>query len=266
MTPSLQVAHQTNVGRRRSQNQDAVLVQPLEADGKQDRDYLLAVADGVGGLAGGQVASREALLALAETVTQPGLRDDPGARLGQAFRDANVRVHELARQDPELNGMATTLVVAVVLARRVWLANAGDSRAYLVHAGVIRALTTDHSWVREQVQAGRMSAAEAARDPRRNIITRAVGTDPNMRPEIYEAFSLASADVLLLCSDGLHGVVAEARIAAVVSKYPPEGAVRELVRLANEQGGPDNITVIVASAGADVGRVDPDSETLRTAP
>lgn len=247
MTRTLQVAVKTDRGRRRRENEDSVLFREYSLPDAASGAYLMAVADGMGGAAGGQVASSEALKALEESVAQWAA--NPASGLSQAVIGANRRVRDVAQERPELMGMATTLVAAFVVNGRAWLVNVGDSRCYLVRDGRCQRLTEDHSWVAEQVRAGVMTDEEASQHPRRNIITRSVGSDESVQPDVFPEIALQDGDCLLLCSDGLHGLVSDAEIAAVCSSRSPSQAAEELVSLANARGGPDNISVIIGQAG-----------------
>ncbi|HLF76182.1 MAG TPA: protein phosphatase 2C domain-containing protein [Dehalococcoidia bacterium] len=243
MTSHLVVASKTDTGKRRSENQDAVLVHDVQTP--EGVVHLLAVADGVGGGPGGQLASEQTLRSLTESVMGAETQDPPEA-LHDGVLLANATVKSIADQKPELAGMASTLTAALVRDGRVWLANVGDSRVYLIRERNAWPLTYDHSWVAEQVEAGKMTPQQAAADPRRNMITRAVGSDPRMAPDVYEPLALENGDILLLCSDGLYGVVGDSELADMCSDLGPEEAVEKLVDLANERGGPDNISVVVA--------------------
>ncbi len=249
MTAVLYVAYRTDPGRRRSENQDAILVHSLAKD-DDTAAHLLAVADGVGGGPGGRLASERAVLSLRESATGPQ-DDDPAEGLRKGFHLANEHVMQIAIERPELAGMASTLTAALIHKGQVWLANVGDSRVYLVRANNAWPLTYDHSWVAEQVEAGKMTADEAAADPRRNMITRAIGVETSVEPDLYEAVALEDGDSLVLCSDGLYGLVNDAEIASIISEIEPDEAVDKLVDLANERGGPDNISVVIARWNAD---------------
>lgn len=251
MTNALQVAARTDRGRRRRENEDSVLVRQFNLSGSADGSaYLLAVADGMGGAAGGQVASSQTVRSLDESIAR--WSGDPSNGLREAYLGANTRVRSVAEERPELTGMATTLVTVFVASGRAWVANVGDSRAYLIRDGQVQRLTEDHSWVGEQVRAGVMTDEEAAAHPRRNIITRSVGSDARVEPDVLPPLALQDGDVLVLCSDGLYGVVNDAEIAAIATSRHPQSAADELVALANSRGGPDNISVIVGQIG-DVG-------------
>jgi len=230
-----------------------------------DGSRLLIVADGMGGHRGGATASREAVAAVGETFAQrfaDGSAPDPGETLVQAIEQANARIHALSRQDPELSGMGTT-VVAVLLDRagRAAIAHVGDSRCYRFRDRRLEPLTIDHSVVAEMLRRGVLTEEEAANHPRRNEILRSVGVLRDVDVELTP-LELAPGDWILLCSDGLCGVVSDAEIDAVVaSASGPEAAVEDLVRLANDAGGPDNVTVQILAIGPDW-RADPDAPPL----
>lgn len=250
MPPALRVASLSDVGRVRSANEDssAVFVRP---DGAQ----LCVVADGMGGHRGGATASREAVQTIG-AVFEAGASDpstgEPDQLLLRAIESANAHVHALSRADPELAGMGTTVVAVIVEAGgRAAIAHVGDSRGYRYRAGQLEALTTDHSVVAEMVRRGVLSADEAAIHPRRNEILRSVGVLRDVEIEVAPV-ALADGDWILLCSDGLCGVVSDAEIELVLAESASiEQAAEALVALANECGGPDNVTVVVGSLAGD---------------
>jgi serine/threonine protein phosphatase PrpC len=236
----------TDRGRRRKRNEDRALACVI--DGSMSAGplvCLLAVADGMGGTPGGAQASELAIRTL-EAGFHPTIDRDPVTSLRILFQEANAEIHALAGSDPAYEGMGSTLVAALLARNTLWVANVGDSRAYLVRNGAIRQLTEDHSWVGEQVKAGHMSRAEAAKSPRRNVITRSLGTEDTVDVDTFGFGDLQPGDVLVLCSDGLHGVVPSADIAPVATGFAPQEAADRLVELANQRGGPDNIAVVVA--------------------
>lgn len=241
MGSRLEVAAQTDEGVVRRRNEDAFYVRDLSADGVDA--WLLAVADGMGGMAGGQMASSQTVATISEMLT--AWPDEPFSLLKQVVVAANERLRNIGIERPELFGMGTTLVTALVRDGVAWLANVGDSRAYLIRSGAAKRVTEDHSWVGEQVRAGHLTEEEAAVHPRRNIITRSVGSEPKVEPEFFGPMQLQSGDVLLLCSDGLYEVVSNEEMADLVGRFPPKEAASEMVALANKNGGPDNITVVI---------------------
>jgi serine/threonine protein phosphatase PrpC len=237
------VAALTDRGLKRPTNQDSVLAQELP-----DGSTLLAVADGVGGVQGGETASAEAIQALvAELVETP--EGDPGAALGRAFSVANQRVRAEASERPELEGMASTLVAALVRGDTAWVANVGDSRAYLFHQTQVRQLTLDHSWVAEQVRAGRLADEEAKSSEFRNVITRGIGIAEEVETDTIGPVTLPEGSLLLLCSDGLSRVVSDPKMAEVLQSGTAHAMAERLIALANDAGGPDNISVVILRAG-----------------
>lgn len=229
----MRVGARTDVGRMRKNNEDAYCVTP----------HLLAVADGMGGVQGGELASK---LAVEVLESYPfGLADDPQEEMRAAFRLANQKILALA-QEKDLNGMGTTLTALLLREETFILGHVGDSRAYLIREKKIQQLTNDHSVVGELLRAGTLSPAEAMVHPHRHLLTRALGTSAEVEVDVT-AFRALLDDVLVLCTDGLTSLVEEEEIARVVERsYHPQQAADELVRLANERGGTDNITVIVA--------------------
>jgi len=239
----------TDVGRKRKHNEDAYL---LDAE-----RGLFVVADGMGGHAAGEVASRLTVESIQEFIS--GTDDDhdntwpfgynnrysvDGNRLSTAVERANEKVMRAVVNRPELKGMGTTVVAALFDEKRVTLVHVGDSRAYLLRDAELRRLTDDHSWVQEQVNAGILSEEEARTHPLKNVVTRALGGGPHVSVDLIE-IPIGDGDRYLLCSDGLTGMVSDEEIhAALASGRPLEQVVRGLIDLANELGGVDNITAI----------------------
>ena len=223
----------TDVGRVREGNEDAYLV--------DDAMGLLAVADGMGGHRAGEVASATALEALRASITS-------GRSLRESIEDANEAVYTKSLTDNSLRGMGTTLTAGTLVTGGTMLVgHVGDSRAYLLHDGELRQLTADHSLVEELVREGRLTADEAAVHPQRSIITRALGIDAAVEVDVYPV-ELAPGDRLLLCSDGLTGMVQADTIAATLRREDdPTRAAIQLVDAANLAGGEDNITVVVVA-------------------
>jgi PPM family protein phosphatase len=227
----------TDIGRMRKNNEDRFL-----SAGK-----LAAVADGMGGHRAGEVASAIAMEELA-ALEHAGPWHNP-AEAGEALRSvfllANRRIRETAARDKELDGMGTTMVALLEDGDSVHLANVGDSRAYLLRHGELSQVTVDHTLVQELIDEGRLRPEEAERHPQRSIITRALGVEPEVEVDLF-TYKLQPGDRVLLCTDGLSGVLGEAQIRNVLLRVPgPQDAAERLVALANEGGGPDNITVMV---------------------
>ncbi len=219
----------TDIGRVRERNEDSYLVEPP----------LYAVADGMGGARGGAVASSLALDKVEEL-----FRSGKGS-LSELIRSANRAVFERSVTDRRVSGMGTTLTAATVDDRGAHLGHVGDSRAYLLRAGSLRQLTDDHTLVNRMVKAGEITPQEAGVHPHRNVLTRSVGTEPEVEVD-EEDVPLIDGDRLLLCSDGLTGMVIEPQIQAILETTPdPQEAADRLVKAANRAGGIDNITVVI---------------------
>jgi protein phosphatase len=242
----MRYASLTSVGRVRETNQDAVLA----VNGPRPGVYVFAVADGLGGMAGGAEASSLVVDTLAAEATAIG--NDLPLRLRQRLLDVNALIHADGAALGQPGG--TTVVVVVVEGGRFEVLHAGDSRAYLLRSLRLERLTEDHSWVAEQVQAGLLTWAEAAVSPYRNIVTRAIGVEPEVAIDRRKPAPCLPGDVFLLCSDGLHGLVPDSDIgAALAGDDPPAELARRLVDMANERGGTDNISVVVARVEGEAG-------------
>ena len=227
----------TNVGRIRDHNEDAYLVEPP----------LFAVADGMGGHQAGEIASAIAIETL--RAANAARRITGATDLLDVFREANEAIAADARRHADRRGMGTTCVAAIVGESTAQVANLGDSRAYLLRAGRLRRLTEDHSLVATLVREGVLAEVDAERDPRRHIITRALGADGTGMADLREV-PLEPGDRLLLCSDGLSGVVPEAEIATLLAVGSPADAADRLVARTLDLGAPDNVTVVVVDTAA----------------
>jgi len=225
-------AFRTDTGRQRNANEDSFFV----------RAPIFVVADGMGGAQAGEVASRAAADAF-----DVDLPDAPPEQvLRETILTANRRIHELAREDPSRAGMGTTLTAAIVNAEReeVAIGHVGDSRAYRLRGGRLEQLTRDHSLVEEMRRKGQLTDAQAEDHPQRSIITRALGPEPEVEPDVHTV-SAAPGDAFLICSDGLTTMLGEAQIAKLLSGATSmQAAVRALVDEANRAGGRDNITAL----------------------
>jgi protein phosphatase len=237
----------TDVGRVRQGNEDAFVVEPP----------LYAVADGMGGARAGEVASQLAL----STITE--MQKAGTASLEDEVREANRIVFARAGEDERYAGMGTTLTAVLASPEAIHLAHVGDSRAYLARAGALRQLTRDHTLVDRMVQAGEITRDEAEVHPHRNVLLRALGTEPKVDVDADD-IGLLEGDRVVLCSDGLTTMVTEDQILAILDATvgKPQDAADRLVRAANRAGGIDNITVIVL----DVEAGDPDEGTVAEAP
>jgi protein phosphatase len=233
------IGRASDTGKKRRHNEDSYVVAPP----------IFAVADGMGGAQAGEIASKLAAAALEET--------DPGAgnaeeRLVSLIQEANRRVHERASSDPTTSGMGTTITAALVEGNRVTFGHVGDSRAYLVRDGTMEQLTEDHSLVNELLKSGKLSPEEAETHPQRSVITRAVGTDPDVDVDVL-VIEGRVGDVFLICSDGLTDMVGDEDILEVLERYRDDldRATKSLISAANRGGGEDNITVVAFAIAAD---------------
>jgi serine/threonine protein phosphatase PrpC len=234
----------THTGRKRRHNEDAYVLEPP----------LFAIADGMGGARAGEVAS-----SLAAAALQSGKVDGNGEeRVTALIQAANRSVYERSSQDAEVAGMGTTMTVALVEDSTVTLGHVGDSRAYVLRDGELEQLTNDHSLVAELVRGGKLSAEEAEHHPQRSVITRALGTDPDVDVDTFTV-EAEDGDVFVLCSDGLTDMVGDDEIGEVLarSRENLKEAAEELVRRANKAGGQDNITVVAFEMTDE-----PDEQTL----
>ncbi|WP_097274320.1 Stp1/IreP family PP2C-type Ser/Thr phosphatase [Streptomyces sp. TLI_55] len=218
-------------------------------EGNEDSGYagprLLAIADGMGGAAAGEVASSEAIstiVALDDDV--PG--SDVLTSLGIAVQRANDQLRSMVEEDPQLEGMGTTLTALLWTGQRLGLVHVGDSRAYLLRDGVLTQITQDHTWVQRLVDEGRITEEEATTHPQRSLLMRALGSGEHVEPDL-SIREVRAGDRYLICSDGLSGVVSHQTLEETLASYQgPQETVQQLIQLALRGGGPDNITVIVA--------------------
>ncbi len=244
--PVVRIGAKTDLGRVRENNEDKFdYYEPEDPTMLATRGCFYAVADGMGGHAAGQIASELALkTTIAHYYDSPN-EDIPNSIL-EAISAANETVHNLAVAIPERSGMGTTMTAAVLIEDHVYVGQVGDSRAYLIRDGQVRQITMDHSWVAEQVRMGGMTAEEAEFSPYRNIITRSIGTQDTVEPDVFEELAIPG-DVWVLCSDGLTGHVEESEILQIAGSNSPTESARQLIELAGARGGRDNITVFVIS-------------------
>jgi protein phosphatase len=221
----------THTGRRRRHNEDAFVREPP----------LFAVADGMGGARAGEVASGLAAAALRAGSDNGGSGKE---RVVALIQQANRNVYERSNQDADVAGMGTTMTVALVEGSEVIFGHVGDSRAYIFRDDALEQLTDDHSLVAELVRGGKLSPEEAEHHPQRSVITRAIGTDPDVDVDTF-VVDARPGDVFLLCSDGLTDMIGDSEIVDAMTRSANlDEATRELVRLANRAGGEDNITVV----------------------
>lgn len=234
----------SDVGKKRNHNEDSCLLSvPDERSASSDRSLLFAVADGMGGVSGGEFASRLALQTLSDHYYNS--EGSIPTRLSEALRQANQRIFEEAEHNPRYHGMGTTVSAVVIQGDCAYVAQVGDSRVYMTRGnGTIWQITDDHSLVAEQVRNGVLSEEEARNHALKNLITRAVGTRDSIDVDLF-AVRVQQNDTLLICSDGLSNVVSDEEIAAALKGNSLQGAARVLVGRALEGGGPDNITVVL---------------------
>lgn len=232
----------TDVGMTRSINQDYVF-QTENAIGNLPN--LFVVADGMGGHKAGDLASRLCVEALTGKIKELSLKT-PVSILNEAITKANEEVFEEAQKNPDYQGMGTTLVAATVSDGCLYVANIGDSRLYIISDGMEQ-ITEDHSYVGEMVRNGKLLESEARNHPRKNVITRALGTSPKVTADVFEV-ELRAGDILLLCSDGLTNMLSDREIFELVKKEKMslEETGKKLIEAANAQGGRDNISVVLA--------------------
>lgn len=257
----------TDLGRTRDHNEDTFLVADLTADRADlravrdhevgSRGSLLLVADGMGGAAAGELASSMAAREILEYLRRVWRADaEPGGqlfarRLREAVEHANEMLHQYALEHPEVRGMGTTVTLAGVIGEDLYLAQIGDSRAYLIRGGEATQLTRDQSLTQRLVEAGELTEEEAEASDRRNIILQALGPDQLVRVDVSHQ-TVRRRDVLVLCSDGLSSTVKRQEIAEVIERNGDlERACVELIELANERGGSDNITAVAARFDGD---------------
>ena len=237
MSPVIQLGHGTDPGRKRRRNEDDYVVEPP----------LFAIADGMGGAQAGELAS---------SLAAGAVRDDEGVvgsgerHVTELIHEANRRVYQRSSEDAAASGMGTTMTVALVEDGTVVFGHVGDSRAYLIRDGKLEQLTEDHSLVAELVRSGKLSPEEAETHPQRSVITRALGTDPDVDVDTF-SIQTQPGDLFMLCSDGLTSMVEDEVILQIVEKHREDlqAATKALIRAANKGGGEDNITVVFFEIG-----------------
>ena len=246
----IEYASHTDVGIRRSHNQDAHVVMPA-ADDEHWRSvgHVFLVADGMGAHAVGELASKMAVDNIPHVFSKHA-PDGMIAALRGAFVEANTTIHTRGKQNREFEGMGTTGTALVLRPEGAWVGHVGDSRAYRVRGGVIEQLTFDHSLLWELARRQRKNPDELTGIPS-NVIVRSLGPEAAVQVDVEGPHPLERGDVFLLCSDGLSGQVHDRVIGSVITALPPAEAVRFLVHMANLQGGPDNTTVIVVRVGGE---------------
>jgi protein phosphatase len=212
----------------------------------EERGAVFVVADGMGGHRGGEIASRIAVRTILAFYTADSSGDRSQA-LAHAFHEANQTIIQEAVSDSTLFGMGTTCTALAIQAGHAYIAHVGDSRCYMLRKGKIRQITSDHSIVGEMVRSGIISDEDARTHPKRNVITRSLGAQTDVAAETPEGIALERGDTFLLCSDGLTTYLSDADLSVVLATHTPEDACKKLVKMANEQGGRDNITALVVT-------------------
>ncbi len=259
----IEYASHTDVGIRRSHNQDAHVAMPAaDEEHYQQVGHVFLVADGMGGHAVGELASKLAVDNIPHIFSKYA-HEGAIAALRRAFSEANLIIHTRGLQNREFKGLGTTGTAIVLRPEGAWIAHVGDSRAYRIRDGVIEQLSFDHSLLWELARRQRKSPEELT-GIQSNIISRSLGSMETVQVDVEGPHPLEKGDIFLLCSDGLSGQVNDRVIGSVVSALPPEEAVQFLVHLANLQGGPDNTTVVVIRVGGDhpTGKTDSQSDVV----
>ena len=240
----------SDIGRKRKTNQDSICV--------DHKHHFYAVADGMGGHSGGDIASQLSVKIMPEYFSQHE-SIEPQKFMKGLIQEINTAILKKAEQEPELHGMGTTLSAIYFHGQTLVTGNVGDSRVYLINNHYIYQLTRDHSFVQEKLNMGIYTREEAVKDPQKNVLVRSVGFESDINVDVFN-YRICKNDIFMICSDGLHGKVSDGDILHIIqknitdpatcSREDVEGAVKELIQQANENGGQDNISVIVAVAQA----------------
>ncbi len=241
---AIEVGAYSDVGQVRSENQDAYSYFPASTD-PNAKEWLFIVADGMGGHARGGEASRLAVEVLQKTFFA-GHNGSVEERLLRAFEAANARVYEMGRTGLTQETTGTTCTVMALVNGHLHMAHVGDSRAYRIDKHGMKQLTRDHTLVEELRRQGVLTTDEARTHPRRHALTRALGIQPELEVDVHEVMPVEAAQSYLLCSDGL-APVSEEEVWQVILTEPPQQACEHLVQMANDRGGPDNITVLIVA-------------------
>ncbi len=249
--PGIEAASLTDVGRQRSNNEDSFLYWEPDSDADfRLKGRLAIVADGMGGYEGGQEASRLAVETV-RSVYDNAFGGSPQETLVGAMEAAHQNIQRFAQEHPQFYGMGTTCTALSIVGNQLIFAHVGDSRLYLIRGESISRLTRDHSYVGRLVETGIVRSEDAESHPQRHILTAALGSGRDVTPHIPEhPTPLDEGDILLLCTDGLWGVVSDSDLARVVQNNPPTEACQKLVAMALDRGGPDNITLLVLRVSA----------------
>ena len=234
----------TDKGLVRDTNEDSCNIIP----GDREVPYVFIVADGMGGHNCGEIASNMAVEYISEYFTKNSVSfldaGDCGSTLKNLVEAANREVWRKSLESPETNGMGTTLTMAVIVDNTVTVAHVGDSRLYLIRSGNMRKVTDDHSYIEELVRKGSLTKEEAENHPGKNIITRAIGSSPELEVDIL-SLTMEANDIMILCTDGLTNMLCENEICETAGGAEPEAACEQLIEAANKHGGEDNVTVII---------------------
>ena len=235
----------SDVGQKRKHNEDYVgFYEPHRLSDLNVHGRLYVLADGVGGATAGDVASRYAVNKIIHSYYHGQTDDDHGTRLRQAIEEANADIFSQNRGRTDHREMATTVVAAIIHGDEMIVANVGDSRAYVIHGDTIEQITEDHSLMAEMINDGVITAEQAATHPYRNVILRSVGAHETVQVDLFLR-QIMPEDILVLCSDGLTHLVSNRELVDIAGAHPPAEATRQLVALANERGGDDNISVSI---------------------
>lgn len=240
----------SDIGRKRKTNQDSICV--------DHKHHFFAVADGMGGHNGGDIASQLSVKVMPEFLVQ-NLAKEPQSLMKAMIQEVNRSILKKAEEQPELHGMGTTLSAIYFHGQTLVIGNVGDSRVYMVNNHNIYQMTRDHSFVQEKLNMGIYTREEAVKDPQKNVLVRSVGFEADIQVDVFN-YRICKNDIFMICSDGLHGKVSDGDILHIIQQYindpatctiaDVEGAVKELIQQANDNGGQDNISVIVAVAQA----------------
>ncbi len=238
----MNVFFETNKGLMRENNEDNLIVEEF------DKYSLYAVADGMGGHKAGEVASSIAIERIRSYFVEGmGMEDfQPPSFIIESVNLSNEKIREESMKNEECFGMGTTVTMAVIdkLQNIIYIGNVGDSRAYLLRNNEITQITTDHTYVNELLKDGKITAEEAKTHPKRNVITRALGSEEVVHADIFE-IEFHKNDILLLCTDGLTTHVSDDEMLEIIKEYGSSESVRKLIKMANDNGGTDNITIII---------------------
>ena len=235
---AIEVGNLTDIGKKRKHNEDYYGFFRLGED-----EFLAIVADGMGGHASGETASRMAVEIIQEVYAKERAEQNVLDSLKSAFEVANFSILQKSLEQDELNGMGTTATVLVIKEDQTFVGHMGDSRAYLFRDAAVNQLTKDHSMVNRMVEQGLLSKEEAEHHPQRNVIYKALGVNRDADLELIGPLSVNLNDIFLLCSDGLTNLVTDEEMLKIVKKESPQKACEKLIQLANKRGGDDNITI-----------------------